>query len=745
MEKFFSQLRQRQIFKVAIIYIVATWPLIQIVDIAIPVLGLPESVLPLLFKVFLVGFPISLIFAWLTNFTADGLVKASSTSTNPEKGESTNKFKANLRAFSTIGGALVMAAIITLGSQLLLGSKNEPRPVANNQNTATPAKSADDDRESLAVLPFEVFSNDVQDEYFVDGMVEELLNLLAGVPELSVAARTSSFAYKGVRDKTITQIGHELGVDTILEGSIRKNDLENRIRVTAQLINVADGSHLFSETFDREYRDIFQIQDEIAKRVTERMKSTLLGSQKPIEFVAGTTNVDAMVEYGKGQKELGHRTAASLQRAIQHFNKATALDDGYARAHVGTADATLLLALYGTLPRETAYEVAQKSIEKALALQPELAAAHASQGLLYTEQHEKTKAEEAFQKAIELNPNYAMAYMWYGSLKRDRGEHSGANELFAKASELDPKSPVAAYNVAWGNYQLGNETVAMEWFSKIVANDPYYPGAYSLVGHILRNSGRLAESSEMFRRALKVDPSSKQAVSGLLINAMDLQDEGETDYWFEHLQDNPSILTTNELHQLEARYFLAFKKPEEAIKALEKLEFSQSEQFIRLLLDGEVGYYLDDNASAIKHFEQLRQTNFARGPTFLSLSDSQPAVHLAQAYLRTNANDQATQLLKELKTYLTAELAQNSKNATTYYTLALVYAMQGDANESINHLQAAIDSGWVQVWQAEIEPILFEVAKEPRFELMMGGVKARLAYMRSRLNNSESAGFAERG
>ena len=609
MEKLLVQLRQRQIFKVATIYVVAAWPLIQIADLAVPALGLPDSVLTLLLKVFIIGFPISLIFAWLINFTAKGLRRADTGSL--DDAAKSNVLRVNVRAFVTVAGSLVVAALLTFASQLLIDKPDIEIQLASGPAASTALQPlsfiGSDKRESIAVLPFDVLSQDPEDEFFVDGMVEELLNLLARIPELRVAARTSSFSYKGVNDKTINEIGTELGVDTILQGSIRKNDVSNRIRVTAQLIEVSNGAQLWSETYDREYRDIFQIQDEIANAVTDKMKVTLLGDQPKMEFAVGTGSVDAMVEYGKGQQEMSHRTVPTLEKALQHFEAAASKDPSYARAYVGISDANTLLALYGSLPKETAASASQSALDTAFRLNDKLGSAHASQGLLFNESDEGEKAEASYKRAIELNPNYAMAYMWYGTLMQGRGDLDSAHKLFEKAAQLDPKSPVAAFNVAWGHYQLGEEEKAMEWFSKIVANDPYYPGAYLLVGNILNYSGRLDESIDMYERALKVDPVNKNAVKGLLVANMDMGNHDATDRWFRYLDEHSSILTKSESMFLEARYLGAQGEPAKAVDTLELIEFSASETKFQPFIEAEIAFYRQDYAAAVSAFEQFRE------------------------------------------------------------------------------------------------------------------------------------------
>ncbi|MFT7527745.1 MAG: TolB-like protein/Tfp pilus assembly protein PilF [Arenicella sp.] len=726
MENVLNQLKQRQIFKVATIYVVSAWPLIQIADIAVPALGLPDTVIPLLFKVFVIGFPISLIFAWLINFTSRGLVRAEPNSTDEINAGSS--YKTNLRAFATVGASLVVALLLTLGSQLLVDAPDTSGQLTTaasaTQSLESQAPLNTKKRESIAVLPFDVFSDDPQDEFFVDGMVEELLNLLAKIPELKVADRTSSFSYRGVKDKNVIKIGKELGVDTLLEGSIRKDIATNRIRVTAQLINTSTGVHFWSEVYDREYRDIFQIQDEIANAVADKMEATLVGDKSEVKFVAGTHNVDAMVEYGKGQKELSHRTASAIEKALQHFQQAAIKDTNYARAYVGISDATILLALYGSLPRLEAIATAQQALDTALQLDSELGSAHASQSLLLSESNKPELAEASFKRAIELNPNYAMAYMWYGSLLRKRGDRETAHSLFETAYELDPKSPVAAFNVAWGHYLNGAEDEAMQWFSNIVANDPYYPGAYLLVGDILRTRGRLDESIDMYQRALKVDSLNKSAVSGLLIAIMDLELYQGTDDWLAYLDQNPSILSANEKKFIQVRYFAAKGELEDAANLMRQIEFGPDEMKIGHYIEAEIAFYEQDYVSAAKHFEDLRASDTNNEQFFLYMSDGQAAIHLAYAYQRSEQANKASSLILEFDRYLQRGKQKKANKPHYYYNMALLHALRGNETESFNYLQGAIDAGWVQVWQAKLEPIFAEMATQARFGQMMGGINA---------------------
>ncbi len=734
MKQFISRLKKRQVFRVAGIYAVSAWPLIQIADLAVPALGLPDSVLTLLLTIFIAGFPLSLVFAWLFNFTDKGIVRAT------KQTDEANDPKANRQTLIAVSGSLTVVLLLTLGSQMFTDKSAAPQAeeqLASEATTPTPPsvlpQVVDDGKASIAILPFVPFSADPQDEFFADGMVEELLNLLAKIPELRVAARTSSFAYKGVTDKSIPQIGKELGVGTILEGSIRKNDVTNKVRVTAQLIKVSSGEHLWSHTFDREYRDIFQIQDEIARAVVKQMKVTLLGNSELTAFTPQTTSIDAMVAFGKGQKEMGHRTAESLNAALAHFQQAAELDPHYARAFAAMADVYNLLRIYGHLDAKLAKQNAATAVEQALSLDDKLAEAYAAKGLLYRESDEAL-AEASFKRAIELNPNYAPGYMWYGTLRRQKGDQQGAHELKKKAFELDPKSPVAAYLLAMSHYLLGQENQAMELFSHIIANDPYYPGAYNLVGDILFRSGRLDEAVQMYQRALDVDEYNADAVKGMLVSYADLGSFEQAYQWFGYADKRNGMFNQSQYNLLKFRYLLAKGERTEAIDLLQNTELTaEMGPHFDMVLNATKAYFIGNYQGAISAFESLRAQPDSSNNWFYQTDGGRAAIHLAHAYKQLEMSDQFNALVAGFEQYLQSVKDTRANDPNYYYTMAMLRAMQNNVTEAFHYLQGAIDVGWVQVWQAQNEPVFAKLSNDIQFTLMIGSVKSRLASMRQRM------------
>jgi len=287
---------------------------------------------------------------------------------------------------------------------------------------------------SIAVLPFTNMSADAENEYFTDGMAEEIINALSKIQALRVASRTASFAFKG-KSEDIAEIGRKLRVSTFLEGSVRK--MGNRLRITAQLVNVADGYHLWSERYDREMEDIFAIQDEISQAIVKALRVILSeGEKKQIEK-ARAVNVQAYDYYLRG-RQYHQLRRKSLEYARQMFNKAIEIDPEYARAYAGVADCYSLLYTYFDA-REFNLRQADKASSKALELEPELAEAHVAKGLAVSLSKRFDEAEEEFETALRLDPKLFEAAYWYARARLAQGEYEDAIKLFERASNLRPE------------------------------------------------------------------------------------------------------------------------------------------------------------------------------------------------------------------------------------------------------------------------------------------------------------------
>ncbi|GHA72276.1 adenylate cyclase [Pontibacter akesuensis] len=315
----------------------------------------------------------------------------------------------------------------------LHGKTAEPKKKGLRTSKKVPSKS-------IAVLPLVNMSNDPEQQYFGDGVAEEIINSLSSLKDLKVAGRTSSFKFDR-KNVDLREVGEKLGVSTVLEGSVRKQG--NRLRITVQLIKVDDGFHIWSQRYDRSMDDIFAIQDEIALAITEKMKVTLLEKGRSKISKNTTQNTEAYELYLKGRFYVNRR-GASILTGIDYFQKAIELDPNFALAHTGYADANLMAGLYGLLPPRKVMLKAKNSAEKALQLDPTLCEPYCSLGLYHCYEWNKKEAEKYFRKSLEINPRYAQTHVWYGLnyLTWMKGDFAKAEEHGRIAIKLEPLSAI---------------------------------------------------------------------------------------------------------------------------------------------------------------------------------------------------------------------------------------------------------------------------------------------------------------
>ena len=360
--------------------------------------------------------------------------------------------------------------IVSLGSRSL---KNVYAPVEVFRVVLPWARDSDlapslQPKTRVAVLPFSNISPEKTDEYFADGMTEELINVISHNHQLKVIARTTVGRYKD-SSKSIQEIGKEIGAGTILEGSVRKSG--NKVRVTAQLIDAVTEDHLWSDNYDRQLDDVFTIQSEIAKNVSDALMAKLLPAEQEGLTRRATRNPAAHVLYLRGRTIIRERSEESMKEAKKLFEEAIAEDDQYAEAYTGLADAYFLMGDYNYMPFAEARRRAREALDKALSLNDDLADAHTTLAQFLAADYKFQEGQEEFKHAISLNPNYSLAHHWYAICLMEMGELDKANEETKLAQELDPLSTALASNLAFGYAVLGNQTLADEQTRKLKALD----------------------------------------------------------------------------------------------------------------------------------------------------------------------------------------------------------------------------------------------------------------------------------
>ncbi|MCZ6880460.1 MAG: hypothetical protein O7F13_04955, partial [Gammaproteobacteria bacterium] len=405
MSKLFAELKRRKVLKVVTAYVIAAWLALQMADMVREPLGMPDWVFQAILVALVIGFLLTVTLAWIFDFTPDGIRRTPAAGDASDHGFSTGR-----KIDFVIIAMLLVALVAFVGKDSLFGRHKAPSTAADADVT-----------KSIAVLPFVSMSSDIENEYFSDGLSEELLNMLANIKDLKVAGRTSSFYYKD-RDIDLREIGSQLNVNHVLEGSVRKSG--NQVRITAQLVSVADGFHVWSETYDRQLDDIFKIQEEIARAVTAALKVTLLLEEDQALATQQALNPAAHSMYLIARSRQRERGLDNLEQAMHLFENIIEDFPDFAPAYSGLSDSILLLSNnHLIIPFAEARGKATPLIEKALQLAPGSSDAWTSKGFLNAQIFQNTAeneylaaAETAYLKAHELDPNNAQALYWYGIL-----------------------------------------------------------------------------------------------------------------------------------------------------------------------------------------------------------------------------------------------------------------------------------------------------------------------------------------
>lgn len=461
-----AELKRRRVIRVLGAYLVAAFILLQVADLVVEPLGLPAWTMTLLIVLLALGLVLAVALSWAFDVEREGVRRAE---------PAPSAFRPPLLT------VLVLLAAAATGYTVLRDDVPIRGPAAIR---------------SIAVLPLANTSGDPANEYFSDGITDELMNALSRLDGLRVAARTSSFQYKG-RSVDVREVGSTLGVEAVLEGSVRRSG--DRARIHVQLVRADSGYQLWSESYDRELADVFAVQDEIARAVVHALRLRVSG------HAAGggrrTADPEAHALYLKGRFAAEQRSSASIRQAVDYYEQAIARDPAYAVAYAGLGDVYRLQIAYDTVPAAAGFARARAALDRALALDSTLAEAHASRAALLDDEHDWAGAGAAYRRAIRLNPSYATAHHWYALHLATVGRMDAALREIAEAERLDPLSAVIQAAAGVLHRYAGNVDTAVEHFKEAVA---LAPGSRSFRSHLalgLAQAGRFDEALEPARAA----------------------------------------------------------------------------------------------------------------------------------------------------------------------------------------------------------------------------------------------------
>jgi TolB-like protein/Tfp pilus assembly protein PilF len=487
---FINELKRRNVFRVGIAYVIAAWLIAQVAALALESFAAPAWVIKTVLFLLALGFPLALLLAWAFELTPEGI-----------KRDSSDGSDVAARGRSTRGLDQLIILVLVLAVAYFSYDKFVLSPGANEDAADTAAVSDATDKSdpqmaaekeaaqpSIAVLPFVNMSDDPGNEYFAEGISEELLNLLARIPELQVAARTSSFSFKG-KDTQIAQIADDLNVAHVLEGSVRKSGDE--VRITVQLIKASDGYHVFSRNYDRTLEDIFALQDEIAASVVDALRVTLLGEQPKADVV----NPEMYALYLKGRYFNNLKGKENWENAIIALKEALAIDPSYAPSWSELSTTYRYQANIALIDRDEGVELARTAAEKALSLDAELASAWIS--LSYVKSlgdWDWAGAAEAVRKARELEPRNADVLNGIASIATILGRYDEAINALQAAAEVDPLNQTALNSLGLNYMYSGQLDDAESTFRHLLQLNPQYPWGHANLGEVILLRGQAQEA-----------------------------------------------------------------------------------------------------------------------------------------------------------------------------------------------------------------------------------------------------------
>jgi serine/threonine-protein kinase len=472
---------------VGLAYVVISWLLAQVAEFAFENFGAPEWVLKTFVVFLLLGMPLVLFFSWAFEITPEGVKREKdvdrSQSITAQTGQKLNRITIAVMALA-LGYFAVDKFVLNDGAE------SSPSPAATRASAEM--------QRSIAVLPFVDMSPSKDQEYFTDGLTENLLNALAQLNELKVAGRTSSFAFKN-RNEDLRSIGEQLRVAHVLEGSVQKSGV--KIRITAQLINAADGYHLWSQTYDRTLEDIFAVQDEIANEVAKAMRVTLLGpgaeSYQPVSQDTGS----AYNDYLKGHHEAKRSNLQGNEQALEYFQRALQQDPNLALAWAGLAESQAYITGYSDADFAAGYEEARRSALRALELNPDLPEAHvALSGIQQSYDWDWAAAEASLQRALELRPGDTNIRLKLARLKGIRGRFDEASADVQQVVAQDPLNWDAQRNLAYDLTERGRYDEAMQVFDRLGEFDGNRMSLYFGRGYLRLKQGDYAKALDEFEK-----------------------------------------------------------------------------------------------------------------------------------------------------------------------------------------------------------------------------------------------------
>jgi TolB-like protein/Flp pilus assembly protein TadD len=691
-----AELSRRKVLRTVGAYAVAVFVLLQLMDAAVEPLRLPYWVPTLVVIIVIMGFPLVFLLAWHLEVTPTGVHRARAAGL-VSKSQSAVLF--SIMLLSMFGLAFGFYQYYSTFFQ------TGPAPQIVDQREFKAPEN------SIAVLPFADMSVEGDQAYFSDGISEEILNLLARVEGLKVAARTSSFAFRDTQ-VDIHEIGRLLNVGTLLEGSVRK--IGNRVRLTAQLINIEDGFHIWSQTYDRELTDIFAIQDEVANNIATALVNSF--TSLSTTSTGQTDSFAASQAYRTGRLHWWRRTPDELQRAIELFATALEHDAGFAPAYAAMADTWLLLSLYGNVTTLKATRKAEAMIEKALEIDPQSEEAFAALGLARWQIGQMDAAESALRQAVELNENYVPAQLWLAGLLGDQGRYPEEHLVLEKAMIIDPLNELLAVNYSGNLAVRGDWAGGRELMQGLIELRPDSTILLRSMASFELKQGNLVEGWSFANRAWQLQPDNPEDISTLAKTWLLLGEVEEAErlirQGLEKSGQNGNLLAS---YWLTLLVLHRFEEAETQVRELMSEYGDSMPDKLRRMFNfqlGMIAFYREDFPNA----DRLFATAIGNKEERAYQGDEIWIITMASLVSEiVGKHEEAESRLVEAERKVQRARLNGVDDPGIYYTEAVLLAMRDHPEQALEKLNQAYDRGYRELWTLDIDGRLESLREQPGF------------------------------
>ena len=726
MKTFLAECRRRRVFRLAGLYVVGCWVVLQVVDLAFENWGISDQAIRYIWVAAIVGFPVALFFSWRFDIVGGRIQRTADGVTSADPSLHTVDY-----LILTALGSIVIAASYGIGSEVSV--------VTETEKDLTIAEHADP--RSIAVLPFSIDDQGAGDsEFLASGIQDELLTRLSLIHTLKVTSRTSVERY---RDTTasIPTIGNELGVAKVLEGRIQRAG--DQIRVNIQLIDAEKDEHLWADTFDRQFTasNVFDIQTEIVEAIAQQLEANITPAETQQLASMPTDNLSAYSEYLKGRHLAQSESIESLTQAVPHFEKAIESDPGFALAHVGLADAYLTLSanFRAGMEAEESTALAEPLLMRALDMEPGLGEAYASLGLIRQLQNNPQAAEEAYRTAMELRPNYPRVFRLLGRLETAWGDREEGYEWLQKALALDPYSVPVNFDIARYHDISGDFESALTRYRQIVDIAPNHAFAYVYIAAIhYLVYGQADESLIWYQKAVENDPLSPSLAAAQAIAYLELGDPDSARVFVDRaLQMSPKTfwpLWTSLLLNIHVGDAEAAERDARALLEVYP-RFDGAHNYLRNVDIADGRYEAAASRYARSYQELIRDEE-----PMVNRYNYAAAVDLALVLTYLDQHDRAADLLEGAL----AVVVDLPRLGTDGYWITDVqaYALQDRPEKALVALREAVDEGWRNFswYYLDHSPNLDSIRDDPEFQRLRQLIREDLTAQAIRAEELRASG-----